>query len=243
MLSRDPRKPALLVMLTLLGLAIAGCSNTQPPARAVGGSGEATAASIAASSTVATEAEVRGLLAHFAQPEEPGDPGYDALGPDHNDVANWTRAVVLAHTDYGRIVHSIAAEQNDVSSDALADFDRLLASKGATATFDAVLGAEWRLEQEVTPEDERLNSLEPASTFMGVLFDRSGRLADSYSLETVAARDDVATVVYAANGVPDVAIEFELVRAADGSLRITGVRNYERLRQALADTEFADGLP
>jgi hypothetical protein len=242
--SRNPRKQALLLTIALLGLAIAGCSNTTPPARTLGSSGEATkSASIEASSSLATEAEARALLARFSQPEEEGDPGYPALGPDHNEIAGWTRTVVLAHTDYGRIVHSLAAYPSDVSSAALADFDRRIASKGATATFDAVLGAEGRLEQKVTPEDAGLNSVEPASTFMGVLFDREGRLAGTYPLKSVAVRDDVATVVYAGNGVPDIGIQLELVRAADGSLRICGVRNYERLRQALADTELADGLP
>jgi hypothetical protein len=233
----------LLLLAASVCVAVVGCSGAQPPLTPVGVTIEATKAASVVATGLATVEEARALLANFSQPEEEGDLGYAALGPEHNDIAGWTRAVVLAHTDYGRLVRSLAHYQSDVATAALADFDSRLASSGATATYDAVLGAEWRLQEKVTLEDVRLGRLVPASTFMGRLFDRNGRLDESYALKVVAVRGDVATAVYAKDESPDLTIEFELTRDADGVLRIAGVRNYEEFRRAIVDTELVEGLP
>jgi hypothetical protein len=233
----------LLLLVASACLAAVGCSGAQPPLTPAGGSIEATKANSVEATELATVEEARSLLANFSQPEEKGDLGYEALGADHNDIAGWTRAVVLAHADYGRLVHSLARYQSDVATAALADFDSKLASKGATATYDAVLGAEWRLQEKVTLDDVRLGRLVPASTFMGRLFDRNGRLDESYSLKAVTVRGDVATATYAKDGSPDVTIEFELARDVNGGLRVAGVRNYEEFRRAIVDSELVEGLP
>jgi hypothetical protein len=232
-----------LLLAVSICVAAAGCSGAQPSVTSISGSTEATKAASVEATELATVDEARALLANFSQPAEAGDAGYAALGADHNDIAGWTRAVVLAHTDYGRLVHSLAYHQSDVATAALTDFDSKLASNGATATYDAILGAEWRLQERVTLEDKRLGRLVPASTFMGRLFDRSGRLDESYALKAVTVRGDVVTATYAKDGSPDVAIEFELTRDVDRGLLIAGVRNYEEFRRAIVDSELVEGLP
>lgn len=242
------RTVVLLLFAALLGAA-AGCSPVPgQPATPSSPDGHTSPSSASTSASVegtaiAGAAEIRFLLSRFSQPEEAGDLGYEMLGPDHNDTAAWIRGVVLAHAEYGSLVRSLAAQQSGIPSAALTYFDRSLASKGATATYDAIVGAEWRLQDGSTKQDEALATLVPASTFMGLLFDRQGSLADAYRMKAIAASGSVATVTYAKSGAPDVSLEFELAREPGGDLRIVGVRNYSQIKRALSDTEFGDGLP
>lgn len=224
-------------LILALALTASGCATAARP-RTVAGVGATGARALASkeASTIATVAEVRTLLAEFNMPEEPGDPGYALLSAQ--DESGWTRATVLAHTDFGRLVHSIGTEVSGVSTEAVELFDRTLASKGATATYDRVLDAEWNLEDKVTTEDTQFNELSLASTFMGNLFDRKGRLAGSYTLKNLSVSGDVAMAVYQKPGASDVQADFVLVRDSAGVLRIAGIRNYLQFEKALADTEL-----
>jgi len=78
---------------------------------------------------------------------------------------------------------------------------------------------------------------------MGDLLNRNGRLADSYSLKSISTAGELARAVFAKTRMPDVTLEFELTRDADGRLRIAGVRRYAELKKALAGTDLVEGLP
>lgn len=231
-----PAARVLGMLLIPLAVIASGCATDARPGTIAGG--RPAAASAPASmetSTIATVDEVRALLAEFNMPDEPGDPGYTVLSAQ--DEAGWTRAVVLAHTDFGQLVHSIGSEVSGISTGAVELFDRTLASRGATATYNRILDAEWNLEDKVTTEDTQFSKLSIASTFMGGLFDRKGRLAGSYTLKNLSVSDGVATAIYGKPGAPDVQADFILTRDPNGRLRIAGIRNYLQFEKALADTE------
>jgi hypothetical protein len=240
----------LLGCAGLLVVSAAGCTTQAAAWQSATSATVASAATATAGATrsadasaIASPGEVRVLLSQFRQPEKPGDLGYSLLGADHNDIAAWTRGVVLANTNYGLIVHSLASQQSGIPDAALTDFDRLLASKGATATYDAIVDSQWRPDSSVDPADKMLPTLIPASTYMGLLFDRAGHLDNTYALNSVVTSETVATVTFERPGAPAVGLGFDLARDLGGGLRIVGVRGYAQFKRALAGTDLVEGLP
>jgi len=245
--SRCARLGVLAVCSAVLCAVATGCAASAPNGRQAAPATFAEATTSVASSAdataVASADEVRRLLARFDQPEEAGDPGYELLGKEHNDIAAWTRGVVLAHTDYGRLVRSLVSQQGTIPTAALAAFDRRLISTGATQTYDSVIGSQWRLERRVTKEDEHLAALIPASTVMGLLFDRQGRLLEAYEPKALSVSGTVARATFTRPGAEAVDLEFELERDTAGGLRIVGWKNYAQFKHALKGDETVDGLP
>jgi hypothetical protein len=239
---------AMLVGAAMLATIAAGCAagratqRSGVPVRLAATS--TSAVSSAEATSLAGTVEVRQLLARFNQPEEAGDPGYELLGPEHNDIAAWTREVVLAHTEYARFVRSLATQQGGIPSTALTAFGRTLASKGATATYDAIISSQWRLENGgSTRADKAIVTLIPASTALGLLFDRQGRLLETYEPKKLTILGTTAEATYSKPAEPDVVLEFELNRDATGDLRLVGWKNYAQFKTALRGNEIVDGLP
>jgi hypothetical protein len=234
----------LATILALVGLA-AGCTAriSQLPAPV--------AAAPSVSSGVGTRtvdstltAEATSLLAQLKMPETAADSGYKLLGAAHNDYATWTRATVLAATDYGRLASSIASQQAGIDTAAVATFRRLVASRGATAAYDAVLDSGWRLQDgKATKDDSQLVTLIPASTMVGLLLDRNGRLFDRYIPRRVTLEGDVLAASYVRPGKPDATLRFRVVRGADGRLRIAEWIDYAAFRSGLQGDDAASELP
>ena len=236
-------EPGWAVLLCLAGALLVGAAGCASPASGRSQPTARPATTSAETSAVASAVEARGLLARFWQPEDPGDVGYELLGANHNETAAWVRGVVLANADYGMVVHSLVSQQSGIPTDAIATFDKRLASKGATSTYDLVVNSEWTRDSGANAAERHLTALIPASTFLGDLFDRDGHLVDSYSLKSLATAGDLVQATFARPSVPNVTLEFQVARDRNGRLRIVGVRKYAQLKQALAGTDLVEGLP
>lgn len=236
---------AAAAVLAMLAGSAAGCAGRSSQ-------GAASAAAVpptpsgASTSTVESTAtsDAGALLRQLQRPESAGDSGYELLGADHNSDAAWTRATVLSVVDYGSLVSSIASQQVGIDVAALQAFRVLLASRGATATYDAVLDSQWRIQDgKATKDDKQLVTLIPASTTVGLLLDRTGRLFGRYSLREASVDGDVLSASYVRPGKPDATLRFRVVRAPAGGLRIAEWVDYAAFRSGLQGDEAAADLP
>jgi hypothetical protein len=237
-----------VLLLASVMVGAAGCVPSAPPsARSTGGErSTVTSGSTAATQTPgsANESEALGVLRRFYRPEEPGDEGFDLLGKEHNDDAAWTRTTVLAATDYGTLVSSIEASQPGTAKGAMDVFRQLLGSRGATATYDTVVNSQWRIQDgSASDDDKRVAALIPASTVMGLLFGRDGRLLDKYVLRRASVDGDVLSAVYARPGKDDATLTFRITRSADGTARVAEWLNYGAFRKLLQSDDAAGILP
>ena len=246
------RGTGLLVLvgcLAIVAMALMGCTGKSAPGGGAGIPSKLAQTAVngipaAETSAVASVAEAKQLLAEFNQPEEASDPGYQLLGPDHNNIAHWTRNAVLEHTDYAGMVSSLVSQQSATQASALTVFGRVLASKGATATYDSVISSEWRVQDDkATKDDKALVTLIPASTALGVLFDRRGRLLDTFEPKELTVSGMVAEATYTKPGATDVVLKFAIGRDAAGALRVTAWNNYAQFKTALKGNEIVDGMP
>ena len=234
---------ALLLVISAVG-STTGCVQQAAQSAATAAQDASPSASFGSSYETTAEPDAMGVLRRLYKPEVAGDTGFDLLGSEHNDDAAWTKTAVLETTDYERFVSSVATQQAGVEPAAVQAFRRMIVSRGATATYDAVLDSQWRMQDgSRTKANKQLASLIPASAVLGLLLNREGRLLDQYVLRQASVDGDVLNASYIRPGKADVKLSFQVTRSPQGTLRLIEWLNYREFREALRGDVAAEGLP
>lgn len=225
----------VVIAPVLLMLLVTGCRAPVSAGRtpAVTPTGVATQAGSMPSEAdaVATQSEVASLVAGFAEPQTPADPGYELL--QQSDPATWFKAQLLQRVDVGAYLHSVAPQREraaETAARALAAFDALDRSKGTTAALDVLQQAEFT-DGSLSSKTRDYMWLE-ATVARLALLEPKGELATApsggsrYRLAGIAVKGDRATLTYSDAAGATVSIQFDLRRDANGNLKIVGWPNY-----------------